>query len=109
LNEPAGVSSYLSVVLLDAQFLSDANQNTTKSVGLCCTRSVTDKQNESVRFGEKDNSRINNNNGRSQWPRGLRHGSAAARLLGLRVRISSGEGVFVANVVCCKVEGSASG
>ena len=28
--------------------------------------------------------------GRSQWPRGLRHGSAASRLLGFRVRILPG-------------------
>jgi hypothetical protein len=29
----------------------------------------------------------NNDDGRSQWPRGLRYGPSAARLLGLRVRI----------------------
>jgi len=35
---------------------------------------------------------------RSQWPRGLRRGCAAARLLGLRVRIPSG----VSLSVCCE-------
>jgi hypothetical protein len=39
--------------------------------------------------------------GRSQWPRGLRRGSATAGLLGLRVRVVS--------IVCCQVEVSASG
>jgi hypothetical protein len=48
--------------------------------------------------------------GRSQWPGGLRHGSAAARLLGLWVRIRRGHGCLsVVNVVCCQVEVSASG
>jgi hypothetical protein len=36
--------------------------------------------------------------GRPQWPRGLRRGSTAARLLGLRVRIPPGEWMFV----CCE-------
>jgi len=40
---------------------------------------------------------------RSQWPRGLRHSSAAARLLGLWVRIQSGEWMFVCFV--CRVSG----
>jgi hypothetical protein len=44
---------------------------------------------------------------RSQWPRGLRRGCASARLLGLWVRIPLGASVL--NVVCCKVEVSASG
>jgi len=35
-------------------------------------------------------SALNINHSRSQWPRGLKRGSAAACLLGLRVRISSG-------------------
>jgi hypothetical protein len=35
---------------------------------------------------------------RSQWPRGLRHGSAAARLLGLWVRIPPGG----MDVCCCE-------
>ena len=35
---------------------------------------------------------------RSQWPNGLRRGSAAARLPGLRVRIPLGAWMFV----CCK-------
>jgi len=33
--------------------------------------------------------------GRSQWPHGLRRGSAAASLLGLRVRVSPGAWMFV--------------
>ena len=44
----------------------------------------------------------------SQWPRGLRRGSAAARLLGLWVRIPREAWMFV-SVVCCQVEVSASG
>ena len=36
--------------------------------------------------------------GRSQWPRGLRRGSATARLLGLRVRIPTVAWLFV----CCE-------
>jgi hypothetical protein len=40
--------------------------------------------------------------GRSQWPRGLRRESAAARLLGLRVRISLKQWMFsVVYVACC--------
>jgi hypothetical protein len=47
---------------------------------------------------------------RSQWPRGLRRGSAAARLLGLWVRILLGHGCLsVVCGVCCQVEVSASG
>jgi hypothetical protein len=42
--------------------------------------------------------------GRSQWPRGLRRGSAHARLLGLWVRILSS-----VSVVCWQVEVSATG
>ena len=38
--------------------------------------------------------------GRSQWPRGLRHRSAAARLLGLWVRIPPGAWMFV-SCGCC--------
>ena len=37
---------------------------------------------------------------RSQWQRGLRRGSAAVRLLGLRVRITSGARLYV-SVYCC--------
>jgi hypothetical protein len=44
-----------------------------------------------------------------QWPRGLRRGSAAARLLGLRIRIPPGAWLSLVNVVCCHVEVSASG
>jgi hypothetical protein len=35
--------------------------------------------------------------GRSRWPRGLRHSSAAAYVLGLWVRIPPGEGLDVAS------------
>jgi len=46
-----------------------------------------------------------------QWPRGLRHRSVGARLLGLRVRIPLGMEVRLSLVsgVCCQVEVSASG
>ena len=48
--------------------------------------------------------------GRSWWPRGLNHGSAASRLLGLRVRVPPGHGCLsLMNAVCCQVEVSASG
>ena len=48
--------------------------------------------------------------GRSQWPRGLKRKSAAASLLGLRVRIPPGDGyLFVVSVACCQVEVSATG
>jgi hypothetical protein len=48
--------------------------------------------------------------GRSQWPRGLRRGSVAARLLGLWVRILPGRGCLsLVSVMCCQVEVSASG
>ena len=48
---------------------------------------------------------------RSQWQRGLRRGSAAARLLGLRVQIPpGGHGrLSLVRVVCCQVEVSATG
>ena len=39
---------------------------------------------------------------RSQWPRGLRCGSAAARLLGLWVRIPRGSWLSLVSVVCCQ-------
>jgi len=47
--------------------------------------------------------------GRSHWLLGLRRGSAAARLLGLWVRIPPGAWMSVVSVVCCQVEVSASG
>ena len=47
--------------------------------------------------------------GRSQWPSGLRRGSADVQLLGLRVRIPPGAWTFVVSVVCCQVEVSATG
>jgi hypothetical protein len=46
------------------------------------------------------------------WPRGLRRRPAAARLVGLRVRIPPGTwmmSVSSVNVVCCEVEVSATG
>ena len=46
---------------------------------------------------------------RSRWPRGLRRGSAAARLLGMRVRIPPGAWMSVVSVVCCQVEVPATG
>ena len=46
---------------------------------------------------------------RSQWPCGLRRGSAAARSFGLCVRIPPGAGMSVLLcVVCCQVEVSAT-
>ena len=46
---------------------------------------------------------------RSRRPRSLRCGSAAACLLGLRVRIPPGHGyLHLVSVVCCQVEVSAS-
>jgi len=49
--------------------------------------------------------------GRSQWPCCLRRGSAAARWLGLRVRIPPGSWMSVSCECCvsCQVEASASG
>ena len=41
---------------------------------------------------------------RSQWPRGLRHGSAASRVLGLRVRIPPGTWMSVL-WECCVLSG----
>jgi len=43
--------------------------------------------------------------GRSQWPRGPRRGSAAARLLGFQVRIPPGSWMFVL-YECCVLSGS---
>ena len=45
---------------------------------------------------------------RSQWPRGLRRRSTAARLLGLWVRIPPGAWMSVVSVVCCQVQVSAT-
>ena len=45
---------------------------------------------------------------RSQWPRGLRRRSAAARLLRLWVRIPPGACISVVSVVRCQVEVSAT-
>ena len=50
--------------------------------------------------------------GRSQWPRGVRRRSAAARLLGLWVRIPRplGHGYLsILSVMCCQLEVSATG
>ena len=46
---------------------------------------------------------------RSQWPRDLKCGFAAARLLGLWVRIPPGVCLSLVSVVCCQVEVSATG
>jgi hypothetical protein len=46
--------------------------------------------------------------GRFRWPRGLRRGSAAARLMRLRVRIPLGGWMSLVSVVCCQVEVSAT-
>jgi hypothetical protein len=47
---------------------------------------------------------------RLRWPRGLRRGSAAASLLGLRVRIPLGTWISVyCECLCCQVQVSASG
>ena len=46
---------------------------------------------------------------RSHWSRGLRRGSATARMLGLRFRIPSGAWMSVVNVVCCHADVSATG
>jgi hypothetical protein len=49
-------------------------------------------------------------NYQSQWPRGLRRGSTAVRLLGLWVRIPPVHGYLsLVSIVCCQVEVSASG
>jgi MFS superfamily sulfate permease-like transporter len=47
--------------------------------------------------------------GRSRWPRGLGCRSAAARFLGLEVRIPLAVLVSVLSVVCCQGEVSATG
>ena len=48
-------------------------------------------------------------NSRCQWPRGLRYGSATARLLGLRFRIPPWHGrLFLVSVVRCQEEVSAT-
>jgi hypothetical protein len=54
---------------------------------------------------------ITNSRGRSQWPRGLRRGSAVFRLLGLWVRIPPGGHGCLSpvSVVCCQVAPFATG
>ena len=49
------------------------------------------------------------NTGRSQWPRGLSRGSAAAWFLGFRVRILPEAWMFCLVNVVCQVEASLSG
>jgi hypothetical protein len=44
----------------------------------------------------------------SQWLRGLRRRTVAARLLRLRVRIPRGAWMLVVSVVCCHAEVSAT-
>ena len=51
------------------------------------------------------NRQCNKANNRSQWPRGLRRGSAAARLLKLWVRISPGAWLSVSSD-CCVLSGT---
>jgi hypothetical protein len=46
---------------------------------------------------------------RSQWSRGLRCGSATARLLRFWIRIPPGLWISAENVVCCQVEVSVTG
>ena len=47
---------------------------------------------------------------RTKWPRGLRRGSAAARLMGLQVQILAVAYIFFScDVMCCWVEISATG
>jgi hypothetical protein len=47
---------------------------------------------------------------KEKWPSGQRWGSAAARFLEKRVRIPRGHGcLYLASVVCCQVEVSATG
>jgi hypothetical protein len=50
---------------------------------------------------------VNSSTCRSQWPRGLRHRSAVARLLRLWFRIPPGAWIFVC-CECCQVEVSAT-
>jgi hypothetical protein len=57
----------------------------------------------------KNIKRTTSNICRSQWPRSLRRGPAAVRLLGLRIRIQPGAWMSVVNVVCCQVEVSCVG
>ena len=45
---------------------------------------------------------------RSGGARGLRRGSSASRLLGMRVRIPPGAWMSLVNVACCQVEVSAT-
>jgi hypothetical protein len=44
----------------------------------------------------------------SQWPRGVRRRSSAARMQRLCVRIPLGAWLFVVSVVCCQIEVSAA-
>ena len=46
---------------------------------------------------------------RSQWQCGIRRGSAAANLLGLRFRIPAAAWMSVVSVLCCQVETSPKG
>ena len=51
----------------------------------------------------------NTNMCRSQWPRGLRGGFAAAHLLGPRFEFRRGHGYMSVCIVCCQIEVSESG
>jgi hypothetical protein len=88
---------------------------------VCCDiarYSLAELMMEAVRTSEtsaqlNDITRLYIPESRSQWPRGLRHRSAAAWLLGSRVRIPLRAGMFVSCVymLCCpvQVEVSATG
>ena len=79
-------------------------------VGLMIQPDVNNKENVApilTKFGIRCRQ---NHTCRFRWPRGLTRGSAAARLLGLRVRIPPGQGCLSLVIVgCCQVEVSASG
>jgi len=77
------------------------------------TRYDTTKQIMDVLYVRRkaDISVLHKNSSRSRWPRGLRRGSGALRLLALWVRIPPGGWMCVSlvSVVCCQVEVSATG
>ena len=55
------------------------------------------------------NDKLKMNHCQFHWPPGLRRGSTASHLLGLRVRIPPGAWVSVVSVVCCQVQVCAPG
>jgi hypothetical protein len=56
----------------------------------------------------EENTQLKVSDPRSQWLRGLRHLSTAARLLRSWIRIPSGAWMFVVCVLCCQVEVSST-